>query len=151
MPAIRRGPSTSLRGAERRSNPCFLSVAAWIASLALAMTGRECGLLMPASRRGFSTSLRGALATKQSILSFRGGVDCFAALAMTGRERGPLMPASRRGPSTALRGALATKQSILSFRGRGLLRCARHYGEGVVSASCRRFVEVLPRHSEEGR
>src|SRR5260370_1100708 len=33
----------SLRGAQRRSNPRFLSVAAWIASLALAMTGRECG------------------------------------------------------------------------------------------------------------
>src|SRR5258708_13509871 len=42
-------------------------------------------------------------------------------------------------------------EAIHSFfsRRRGLLRCARNDGEGVWSASCQRFVEVLPRHCEE--
>src|SRR5258708_39539708 len=59
------------------------------------------------------------------------------------------MPARRTGSSVSWQAPLVSTQSILSLRGRGLLRCARNDGEGGWSASCQRFVEVLPRHCEE--
>src|ERR1700716_2572478 len=77
-----------------RSNPFFLSVAAWIASRSLSSGARSRDplarndarlfhLLFPGAARLFYSVIARSAATKQSILSFCSGMDCFAALAMT--------------------------------------------------------------------